>query len=282
MDMWLHKELLDIFHSDNQQQSFEKLMAMQGHIFRKRDGRCTQLITLNERHYFIKQFSSTSWFKLFKSLFFLKFDEISNKLEYLTLKRLKQLNILVPAIYAFGNKPSINPTKKQSFIITESLLDHTISLTDFCNTWKLSPPSFALRNAVIKKIARITKNLHGNGIIHQDLFFHHFLLDNDSVSSQHYSDLKIYLIDFHRAFIRKKPRQRWMIKDLAGLYCSGKFFHSSKRDIFRFLKEYYELPLRTILKTKIQFLNKVIKRGEKNYKTEFAKKQLRLHSTKNL
>ena len=86
MDIWLHKDLIDTSNAANQQQAFQKFMTIQGHVFRQRDGRCTQLITLNDNHYFIKQFSSISWMKLIKSLFFLKLSKSIYSFEFLKTK----------------------------------------------------------------------------------------------------------------------------------------------------------------------------------------------------
>jgi heptose I phosphotransferase len=270
MKLWLHQELKPVFQ-EKKEKVFDTLMTIQGQTFRKREGRCTQQITLNERNYFIKRFSDISWSGLFKSICTLKLYSLSIKNEFSSLQKLHQFHILAPRIYAYGYTSSLNPNKIQSFIITESLLNHTISLTDFCNTWKQSPPSFALKNAILKKIAQIAKNLHKNGIIHQDLYFHHLLLDVSSINSS-LQNIKIYLIDFHRSFIQKKPRQRWFIKDLAGLYCSGKFINFTNRDIFRFLKEYRGQSLRAILQNEKSFLAKIKNRGERTYNMELNKK----------
>lgn len=268
MELWLHEELKHI-SQDKKQSAFDYLMQLQGKIFRKRDGRCTQQISLNGNNYFIKQFNSISLKGFIKILFSFKFYNLSIKNEYLTLKKLQKTDILAPSVYAYGFKPFFNPAKLKSFIIMESLTDNTVSLTDFCNTWTQTPPSFKLRKAITNKIASIARNLRLNNIIHQDLYFHHLLLDINSINAQ---DIKIYLIDFHRAFTKKQINMRWFIKDLAGLYCCSKFIRTTNRDIFRFLKAYYDLPLRDILRNESEFLNKVKLRGEKTYIMERNKK----------
>ena len=72
----------------------------------------------------------------------------------------------------------------------------------------------------------------------------HYLLDT---SKNLESDLKISIIDLHRAQIRHHVPKRWRDKDLIGLYFSSLGLGFTQRDIYRFLKIYFQLPLREIL-----------------------------------
>jgi heptose I phosphotransferase len=48
--------------------------------------------------------------------------------------------------------------------------------------------------------------------------------------------------------MRDKVPQRWRDKDLIGLYFSSMDIGLSKTDVFRFLKIYFQLPLKEIFK----------------------------------
>jgi heptose I phosphotransferase len=269
MGIWLDKEFeLDF---PNKQGLFEKIMSLEGEVFRKKEGRCTQHLSLNGNQYFIKHFSPLSWKTCIKSILSFKLYNLSTKNEFLALRRLKKIGVATPELIAYGYRHSLNPTKLRSFIMTKSLLDKTVPLTDFCSNWQQSPPSFQLKRNIVNQVATIAKKLHDNGIIHQDLYFHHLLLEM-APSGQ---DVKLYLIDLHRAFIKKQPRLRWLIKDLASLYCSSLFSSFSNNDIYRFLKKYYGMPLRKILDGNKEVLARIKKRGIKTYKMELEKKPLR-------
>lgn len=55
------------------------------------------------------------------------------------------------------------------------------------------------------------------------------------------------MIDLHRAQIRPTVPRRWRDKDLIGLYFSSMNIGLTQRDIYRFLRIYCELPLKSIL-----------------------------------
>ena len=60
-------------------------------------------------------------------------------------------------------------------------------------------------------------------------------------------DFKLSVIDLHRAQVRSKIPLRWRNKDLAALYFSALDIGLTRRDKLRFLKGYFQQPLRQIL-----------------------------------
>ena len=68
-------------------------------------------------------------------------------------------------------------------------------------------------------------------------------------------ELKISVIDLHRAQIRAKVPRRWRDKDLIGLYFSSMNIGLTQRDIWRFMKVYFGMPLRKILSLEQNLLN---------------------------
>jgi heptose I phosphotransferase len=155
--------------------------------------------------------------------------------------------------------------------VTEAL-KKTISLEDFCKHWPTSPPSFALKRALIKEVAKIARTLHEHGMNHRDLYICHFLLDiSQGVDRIDPHRLKIFLIDLHRMQARHRVPWRWMVKDLASLYFSSMGIGLTQRDLLRFVRVYRNKPLKESLREDKVLWLQVRKRGDRLYR-EFIRK----------
>lgn len=264
---------------------FNKIMLLKGKVYRELENRCTQRIQLHDKPYFIKQHFGVGWKEIFKNLFQLRWPVLSANNEFKAIQLLKNLNIPTLEMVGFGLK-GINPARRRSFLITRELPPF-ITLEDLCKDWRIKPPSFSFKYDLIKEVARIARILHKNGINHRDFYICHFLLDliqynnNKALFSKEHSMaglktyfeknnlrrfVKLYLIDLHRAQIRKATPERWIIKDLAGLYFSSKNIGLTKRDLWRFIKHYCEQSLDKIFNEESKFWMKVKNRGEKLYR----------------
>jgi len=241
--------------------TFNEIMQLDGEVFRALEGRATKRISINKKSYFIKQHKGIGFKEVIKNLLQFKLPIISAKNEYYALLKLQKLNILVPKVVGFGIK-GFNPAAKQSFIITKDLQDK-ISLEDFCKDWEKSSPSYALKQKLLAKVANISRKMHASGINHRDFYICHFLFD---LQTKDKKEVDLYLIDLHRAGMRKKIPERWQIKDLAGLYFSSKNIGLTVRDFLRFITIYSGKPLREILATEKVFWMKVKERGDKLYR----------------
>lgn len=251
--IYLHHDLKAYF--SEQKNLFDQVMMLEGECFRHEKGRKTQKIILGNTPYFIKQHQGVGWKEIIKNLTQLKWPVVSARNEWQALQRCRDLKIDAPALMGYGSRGT-NPACIQSFVLMEALTG-TISLEDLCREWKTKPPSFAFKKKLITEVARIARTLHENGINHRDFYICHFLFHPES--------LKLYLIDLHRAQIRAKVPERWKIKDLAGLYFSSKDIGLSKRDYYRFMQVYRQLPVKDILRNERHFWEKVRKRGEELY-----------------
>lgn len=240
-------------------------MALRGESFRHQEGRLTQRIKLGEKTYFIKQHTGVGWKEIFKNVLQLRWPVISAKNEWAAIEKLHLFGIPAPIVAAYGQR-GLNPAHLQSFILMEELAP-VISLEDLGQSWKTSPPSMALKLRLIKEVARIARLLHQNGLNHRDFYICHFLLDI-SHGLQHIEahPLKLYLIDLHRAQLRRLTPERWIIKDLAGLYFSSKDLGLTQRDWYRFIRIYREKPLRDTLTREKNFWQRVKIRGEQLYR----------------
>jgi heptose I phosphotransferase len=144
---------------------------------------------------------------------------------------------------AYGEKGS-NPADQHSFIVTEELAP-TVSLEDFSIDWVRQPPEPKLKRALIAEVARMTGMMHRAGVNHRDCYICHFLLHTDKPVTA--DDFKLSVIDLHRAQTRPAITRRWRNKDLAALYFSALDIGLTRRDKLRFLKGYFQQPLRQIL-----------------------------------
>ena len=253
MVFYLHNALKKFFPDA----PFDQLMALKGDCFRQKEGRFTQKIALGNKNYFIKQHKGIGWIEIFKNLFQLRLPIMSAENEWRAIEKCRALHLATATVVAFG-KRGMNPATLQSFVLMEELPPSS-SLETLVENFKNHPPTFIFKQNLIKKVAHIARTLHENGINHRDFYLCHFLLD------LHASPEKLYLIDLHRAQIRKKTPLRWIIKDLAGLYFSSKEAKLTQRDLFRFMKNYHQKSLRDILSHE-RILKKIVLRGENLYR----------------
>jgi hypothetical protein len=287
---WLRRFQKQQTKSNESELLFKNVMALKGDIFRALEGRCTQRIQLGKHVYFVKQHNGVGWKEIIKNLLQLRLPVISATNEWRALQQLQMLKLNVPYIVGYGSR-GWNPAYKQSFLITRELPRH-ISLEDFCCTWTTQRPVFKIKRQIIEKVANIARTLHENGINHRDFYICHFLLDlavlnGDSLAASYHSSsiassevmvkegvnknlaintasqIKLYLIDLHRAQIRSHTPMRWKIKDLAGLYFSSKESALTKKDLLRFIKKYRNKRLHDVFNEESQFWLKVKKRGDK-------------------
>lgn len=252
MFLYLDQNIKNFFPEP--QFAFDQLMSIRGEIFRELENRRTQKVILGKKTYFIKQHFGIGWKEIFKNLVQFKLPIYSAKNEWKAIQKLHSLNLPAQKIVGYGIR-GLNPARMQSFILTEEIM-HSVSLEDFCKPWKISPPTFQLKQQLIQKVAHIARAIHENGMNHRDFYLCHFLQSDN---------LFLYLIDLHRAKIRRVTPKRWIIKDLAGLYFSSKEIRLTSRDLLRFMKEYRNNSLYNLINKESAFWQKVKQRGDKLY-----------------
>ncbi|MBU1558725.1 MAG: lipopolysaccharide core heptose(I) kinase RfaP, partial [Gammaproteobacteria bacterium] len=213
------------------------------------------------KQYFIKRHWGVGWKEIFKSLFKLQKPILSTKDEYRAICHLERAGVSVPKVFGVGYR-GWNPAKIQSFIILEALT-HTCSVNDLLLQWKQTGVPFNTKYRLIKRIAEIVSRMHASGLNHRDCYLLHFLMDE---RKEFDPLMPIYVIDLHRAQIRKKVPERWLIKDLAGLYFSSMNITLTRNDLFRFMKAYRHSSLRTIWPLERSFWLTVKKRAEQLFK----------------
>ena len=111
-------------------------------------------------------------------------------------------------------------------------------------------------------LAESARKLHDNGMNHRDFYLCHFRLD---LSTRGEPRPTLYMMDLHRAQMRKKVPARYRVKDVAGLYFSSMDAALSRRDYYRFMRLYRGKPLRAALTEERAFWKKVAVTARKLY-----------------
>ena len=143
------------------------------------------------------------------------------------------------------------------------LVDDFGSLEDLSMDWLKQPPSPVIKHALIAEVARMTGMMHRAGVNHRDCYICHFLLHTDKPLVA--DDFKLSVIDLHRAQVRSKIPLRWRNKDLAALYFSALDIGLTRGDKLRFLKGYFQQPLRQILAEEAALLQWLERKAAKLY-----------------
>ena len=248
---------------------FVAVEALQGEIFRELEARRTLRTEVAGRGYFVKIHRGVGWGEILKNLLCLRLPVLGAGNEWRAIKRLEQLEVDTMCGVAFGQRGS-NPASQHSFIVTEELAP-TISLEDYCRDWTANPPEVALKRALLRRVAEMARRMHGGGVNHRDFYICHFLLHLDPAPSL--ARFKLSLIDLHRAQLRDKTPRRWRDKDLASLYFSALDIGLTQRDLLRFLRQYFDRPLRLILreeKTLLRHLAGEARRLQARYLRKYA------------
>lgn len=248
---------------------FAKLFALDGTIYRHKDGRRTLQFTIDGQSYFAKLHHGLGWRRFLKSLFRFKWPISGAENEWQAIKILEKLKIPTTPLVAYGRRGN-NPVNKQSFIITKDL-KNTESLEDYCSNWVAEPPSPALKRALIRRVAEITGSLHRSGLNHCDLYICHFLLDLKDGRVPDPKNLILHLIDLHRVRQRKTLPRRWQVKDLAALHFSSFEIGLTLRDHLRFISAYTRRPWRETLEQEAELWSLVEKRAQAFYR-EFKRR----------
>ncbi len=241
---------------------FSYAMQLQGEVFRDQPGRKTLRFISNGDGYFIKIHTGVGWREIFKNLLYLRIPILGAKNEWQAIQRLQAIGIDTTPLVGYGSRGN-NPARQQSFVITRELTDMQ-SLEDLAKQWVITPPSFLAKRALIREIARIARLLHSHGGYHRDFYICHFLLPNSILANLSNKDKSchLFLIDLHRMQWRRRPRQRWLIKDIAGLYFSTLGLALNRSDYFYFIQCYRECSAKIVLRREAVFWQAVNERAQ--------------------
>ncbi|WP_085247314.1 lipopolysaccharide core heptose(I) kinase RfaP [Gilliamella mensalis] len=238
---------------------FAEVELISGKVYRAVKQRKTLNFELAGQSYFIKIHRGTTVKEIVKNLISLRLPVLDAKQEWNAIHRLEQAGVNTMDGRAFGRK-GFNPLTRHSFIVTRDL-NPTVSLEDFTKSWLTNPPSFHIKRSLVIYLAKMVAQMHAAGVNHRDCYLCHFLLDLPLFENQ--QQIKLSVIDLHRAQTRNKVPTRWRDKDLIGLYFSSTTIGLTDRDIWLFLKVYFNKPLKTILHDESKLINSTHKKAER-------------------
>lgn len=248
---------------------FAMVMALEGEVYKSRQGRTTLRFVLEGRSYFAKLHRGVGWRLLLRYLLQLRWPVVSASNEWRALQGLAAIGVPSMSLVAFGAR-GWNPARRQSFIVTEEL-SHTVSLEDYCRPWKQQPPPAERKRALVAAVARIARRIHAHGINHRDFYLCHLLLQLTPEGKLPGGAPTLYLIDLHRVQRRRRLPRRWRVKDIAGIYFSSDAAGLTRTDRFRFMSAYTGRPLRETLRRDGAFWRQVARKADA-FREEFARK----------
>lgn len=245
---------------DDPDTAFEKIFHLEGEDYRLVKARRTFRFELDGRGYFAKVHRGIGWKEILKDVFQFKLPVLGAGNEYAALELLKEKQINTMSCAAFG-KRGWNPARQQSFLVTEELAN-MVSLEDYVKTEEFS----AYRRGLFDELAQSLGAMHAAGINHRDCYICHYLLNPEVLRA---GEVKLFVIDLHRAQIRKSVPFRYRVKDVAGILFSSLDLQPSKRELMRFAAIY--CISNPEIKKCGRFWRAVSKAACKLYKKEFGK-----------
>ena len=241
---------------------FEAVFELEGEVFRNVKNRKTFRIEIGGRGFFVKIHRGVGWREIFKNLFQFKLPVTGAANEFQALAKLSELGIATMKSAAFAER-FFNPAKRESFLITEELTE-VVTLED----WGAENPVSPLRSRLIRAVARSAGAMHRAGINHRDCYICHYMLH---LPTQNNREPTVYVIDLHRAQIRKRVPYRYWVKDVAGLLFLAWSAGLTRREALRFIREYSRRPLKIELRENRKFWQDVEKTAVKLYHKEHGK-----------
>lgn len=254
-DLWLREDFARLWQG---QDPFAAAFAITGETFRALEQRQTLAFSANGKRYFIKRHRGTTYREVIKNLLSLRLPVVSARNEYRAIRKLQELGLRAPVIAAYGSR-GLLPGSLESFLVTEDVGAHA-TLEDYCRPWKAQRPAFAEKRALIEELADISFTLHSNGVCHRDYYLCHFLRTT--------ADAPLTVIDLHRALVKRRLEERWIVKDLAGLYFSAMDTGLTLHDLFRFMRSYRRCSLRETVVQDKRFWEQVRERALRLYRKE--------------
>lgn len=220
-------------------------------------------------HFYMKAHYGVGWAEIFKNLLALRLPVTGAENEWRALQALQRIGIDSMELAAYGAEGR-NPATRRSFIITDAL-EATVDVEQWLAETHAAGPSRAAtraRRGVLRAVGRLAGRLHAHGINHRDLYLCHLRLRPAELAGLRPGDRpRLYLMDLHRAQLRRRVPLRWLVKDLAGLLYSGMYSPQapglSGRDYLRLLEAYCGTPWRECLHARRHLWRKVLRRARR-------------------
>ena len=241
---------------------FACVESLDGEVFRAREGRRTLRFFVDGKSYFLKHHRGVGWGEVLKNLSQLRFPIVSALSEVRAIEAVTAAGLHTMTIAGYGER-GLNPARVESFLITDDLVD-TLSLEDVGLWWQAESPCPEFKRSLLANVAQVARAMHDVGINHRDFYLCHFLME---LSRYHASDgeAPLFLIDLHRAQLRREVPWRWQVKDVSGLFYSAMDIGLTRRDLLRLMAIYMGKSWRQTLEEDSRFWLAVRKRAEALY-----------------
>jgi len=251
-------KLYDQYRSLFPEESLEEFCALDGEVFKRIQNRRTFRIEREGRGFFIKCHHGVGWREIIKNLLQLRLPILGAGNEWRAIHRLQELGVETMTPVAYGQQ-GWNPAAIDSLLITEDLQD-CVSLETYCQDWLRTPPPPRQKWILIRRLAQVARTLHQNGVNHRDFYLCHFLISSPWDGTE--ENLHLFVIDLHRVQLRTSTPRRWVVKDIGSLWFSAMQIGLTQRDLFRFAREYLNLPLRQALNLDAAFWDEILVRAQ--------------------
>ncbi|MCG6871992.1 MAG: lipopolysaccharide core heptose(I) kinase RfaP [Gammaproteobacteria bacterium] len=180
---------------------------------------------------YVKVHSGVGWAEIFKNLVSLRWPVRDAGPEWRALTRARRQGIRCPEPLALASRGR-HPARKRSVLVTRALPESTAVEVAWPRRGALA------RRHLVVRVARLARALHDAGINHRDLYLGHLRLGDGPVWRA-----PLYLLDLHRAQLRRRVPLRWRCKDLAALALSAlRAGELSAAEATAFLRAYGEVP----------------------------------------
>lgn len=223
--IWVRPDLAALFAG----LGFADYLALGEHTVKRSAARHTAAFERGGRRFYVKTHSGAGWGEIAKNWLQGKRAIVDARTEARALERCAALGIPAPRLAAWGVLGA-NPAARRSFLISEELAGAERLSARLRSG---SPPSFAFRCALARRLGALVGRLHGAHLAHQDLYLEHVFLRADGPG-----EFELFLLDLHRALPSSPRHTRWRVKDLAALFGSARALGATRGDALRFLQAY--------------------------------------------
>lgn len=269
MQLQLRPELARALARGSDYDRFERILTMQGEVFREHKHRRTVKVIIDGQAWFLKVHGHTSWLEILKNALRFRWPTLDARPEVEAINRLTELGVPTMETGGWGVRGRW-PHRLESFLFTRALegFRHLDEVVREAGDWPDAKRRAFLR-AVITETALISRAMHTSGINHRDYYLCHFMLPDRDWSNWSAADpLRLHVIDLHRAQVRRRITWQAAAKDLSGLLFSSLDAHLTPRDLWRFLRLYWGADWKQRVRKHGLFLRYVRWRALRIYRNE--------------
>jgi len=255
--------------------AFDKVLELDGEIYRAKEGRRTLRFQHDGRQYFAKIHMGIGWKEVFKNLLSFRLPITDAANEWKAVEILEREGVDTVKIVGKGSR-GLNPANKQSFVIMKAL-EELVEVEDFLKDLGglKGALRLALKRKIICKVAESARKMHGAGMNHRDFYLCHFhILERNNSEWSEWTpedDFRLPVIDLHRAQIRAAVPTRWLAKDLGALLFSAIDCSITDRDLVAFLRVYLGRDWKNQLREESALWSAVLKRARGFYRKHHGK-----------